>query len=145
MCLTTDNPLVWIAARKLTMESEKACDDYVVDDTGCSLSYAENLLWLVKSISGNSRLQSAQMLGHRSQLSQRIDHILNADSGCYLVNRSSSIPILVMAALLAAPYSSLSFSVKVEKSVIVADTSILVKFFPKGSAEFHEFMIATGK
>ncbi len=139
------NPLVWLGLRKFTMESEKSCDDYVLDDTKCSLAYAENLLWLARSLRGDRNLLSAALLGSRSQLSVRIKHILNANKDCHFIDRNSGIPALLIAALLAAPCAAVGLSIKDGSRAFHKSVSIPVSFYPKESIEYYKFMKEAGK
>ena len=145
ICVYWINPLVWLAHNKLIIESEKACDDAAIDDTGCSISYAENLMWLAGAIYKNKATIALAMLGKMSPLAERIQHILQKDARRHYINRSSNIPGLLFALLLAAPFAALNFSIQIIEAPIQENTLIPVKYFPKESLEFDQFMRELGR
>jgi beta-lactamase regulating signal transducer with metallopeptidase domain len=69
------HPLVWLAARRLRLAMEQACDDAVVrreEET----AYAEQLVGLARRLSGASALESLAMAAG-SDLSQRVGALLD--------------------------------------------------------------------
>jgi beta-lactamase regulating signal transducer with metallopeptidase domain len=90
------NPLVWIAARRLRVERENACDDLVLAAGTRGSDYADHLLDIARSLrSGAWPIWSAVTMAHRSQLEGRLMAILNPA----LPRRS---PTRAAAALVAA-------------------------------------------
>jgi len=72
------NPLVWIAARRLRAERERACDDLVLAAGTRGSDYADHLLDIARSLrSGAWPTWSAVTMAHRSQLEGRLMAILN--------------------------------------------------------------------
>jgi beta-lactamase regulating signal transducer with metallopeptidase domain len=72
------NPLVWIAARRLRAERERACDDLVLAAGTRGSEYADHLLDIARSLrSGAWPTWSAVTMAHRSQLEGRLMAILN--------------------------------------------------------------------
>jgi beta-lactamase regulating signal transducer with metallopeptidase domain/ABC-type glycerol-3-phosphate transport system substrate-binding protein len=70
------NPLVWIAAKQLAVESEYACDDLVLQIEPSHTGYAQHLLDIARSIVA-PRLSAVSPLIGRSSLAHRIHSILN--------------------------------------------------------------------
>ena len=72
------NPLVWVAARRLRAERERACDDLVLAAGTRGSDYADHLLDIARSLrSGAWPTWSAVTMAHRSQLEGRLMAILN--------------------------------------------------------------------
>ncbi len=138
------NPLIWLAHRNLLIESEKACDDVAVDNTGCALSYAQNLLQLATSFNSQKPLLAPALLGVRSSLSHRIRHILKQERTGRSSDTSSILPGLFWAALVVAPFSSMSITLQEMKLPVVQYVTIYVtipvSFFPNNSKEFSYLM-----
>jgi beta-lactamase regulating signal transducer with metallopeptidase domain len=74
------NPLVWLAARALRIERERACDEAVVRDGTQASAYADHLLQIARAHrdTGWSSLAAVAM-ARRSQLEGRLLSILDAD------------------------------------------------------------------
>lgn len=73
------NPLVWLAAARLRLESERACDDAVVSLGVSGRDYAEHLLELARQF-GRARQESLPAVAavpRRSNLEQRVRAMLN--------------------------------------------------------------------
>lgn len=72
------HPLVWVAARRLILEAERACDDRVLAAGSDSCDYAERLL----QVAGGARMfrepsYAAVAMARRSDLATRIQSILD--------------------------------------------------------------------
>ena len=73
------NPLVWLAARALRVERERACDEAVVADGTQASSYADHLLEIARGHQGARwSLVTAVAMARRSQLEGRLLSILDA-------------------------------------------------------------------
>lgn len=70
------HPLVWVAWKKLRIESEHACDDAVVRG-GDQVTYAQQLVTLAERMSGRSHVPVLSMAGS-SELSTRVAAVLDA-------------------------------------------------------------------
>jgi beta-lactamase regulating signal transducer with metallopeptidase domain len=71
------NPLVWLAARRLRAERERACDDLVLAAGTRGSDYADHLLDIARSLRGAWPTWSAVTMAHRSQLEGRLMAILD--------------------------------------------------------------------
>jgi hypothetical protein len=79
------NPLVWHTARRLRIEREKACDDYVVRIGAKPSEYAGHLLEIARSMQDNRSVfewsQTASVaMARRSQLEGRLLSILSEEN-----------------------------------------------------------------
>jgi beta-lactamase regulating signal transducer with metallopeptidase domain len=96
------NPLVWLAAARLRLESERACDDAVVNLGVSGCEYAEHLLDLARQF-GRARhgsFPAVAIVPRPSNLERRVTAMLNARLSRHPVSRSARLATL--AALLAA-------------------------------------------
>lgn len=137
------NPLAWLAHRRLLIETEKACDDVAVENTGSPLDYAQNLLELANSLSSQCSIAAPALLGVQSSLSQRIRHILKQEINTQSSDTSNILPSLFLAALVIAPFSTLSIQIqKAELPNYIQKESrvILVSYFPNDSRGHYSLM-----
>jgi hypothetical protein len=92
------NPLVWLAARQLRAERERACDDLVLAAGTRGSDYADHLLDIARSLrAGAWPTWSAVTMAHRSQLEGRLMAILDPA----LPRRSPTRRAVVVCAALA--------------------------------------------
>ena len=77
-CLYWFHPLVWIAARGLRREAERACDDLVLETGVSGHEYAGHLLAVARAASSSLRPESAAAaMAGASTLEERIRAMLN--------------------------------------------------------------------
>lgn len=145
ICLYWINPLIWIAHSKLVIESEKACDDAVLADTGNSISYAENLLTLASTQSFTRALPVPALFGRQSSLVTRIHHILRQDRQQVVDDRCGVLPGLLLAAILIAPYSALGVTLHIIEQQRTESVMFKVNYFPKESQEYQQYMHEFGR
>jgi bla regulator protein blaR1 len=99
------HPLVWIAWRRLCLESERSCDDAVLYDSERT-EYAGQLVELAGRLSGRAWLPGVSM-ANRSDLSARIAAILDNSQSRGRAGASSAGAILAVAALVVVGLSPL--------------------------------------
>jgi len=73
------HPLVWSAARRLRIESERACDDLALTSGLRATNYAEHLLDIVSSIRHNLTPAAAIPMADRKEFEGRMLAILDPD------------------------------------------------------------------
>lgn len=106
------DPLIWIAAHRMRVEREHACDDYVLRDGTTPSLYAGELLEMVQSI-GSPRHDSAApafaalAMARRSEFEGRMLAILDPRQNRHTLGRTSTIIASVALALLVLPLAAL--------------------------------------
>ena len=73
-------PAVWYVSRQLELERESACDDWVLTHDGKGHTYANNLLSVAESLYLQPHVLAVGCLRSHSQLSRRIQNLLNKSS-----------------------------------------------------------------
>ena len=73
------HPMVWMAARRLRLESEQACDDLAVHAGARASDYAEHLLDIVTSVRSDSTPALAMAMARRGEFEGRMLAILDPD------------------------------------------------------------------
>ena len=91
------NPLVWMAAARLRIERERACDDGVLRLGVDGPSYAGHLLELARTLQPGAAPSLAVAMAHQSHLESRLVALLNAK-----INRKKVGPKAALATILAA-------------------------------------------
>ena len=99
------NPLIWFAARRLRVEREQACDDYVLSIGTKPSDYANHLLEIARSMQERSVFEWSQTtsvaMARRSQLEERLLAILSKENQRGAVSRAVAASLVgVVCALL---------------------------------------------
>ena len=106
------DPLIWIAAHRMRVEREHACDDYVLRDGTTPSLYAGELLEMVQSI-GSPRHDSAApafaalAMARRSEFEGRMLAILDPRQNRHTLGRTSAIIASAALALMVIPLAAL--------------------------------------
>jgi len=123
------NPLVWVAARQLRLESENACDDAVIGSGTKASAYAGHLLEIARtfSIAGQGP-RGALTIARPSQLESRLRSILSPDRRRCQGQRLRSVLVSVGLISVGLGLASLSpnarkAGAKVERQVSVQSIS----------------------
>jgi beta-lactamase regulating signal transducer with metallopeptidase domain len=100
------NPLVWIAAHRMRVERELACDDRVISAGSAASEYAANLLDVARSLRAPSYTSpTAIAMARPSQLSGRLLAVLDATRNRSSVTRRLRTGISCTAAAIVIPMS----------------------------------------
>lgn len=103
------NPFVWFAARRLRVEREQACDDYVLSIGTKPSDYANHLLEIARSMQERSIFEWSQTtsvaMARRSQLEGRLLAILNKENKRGAMSRAVALGLV---ALICVPLLSLA-------------------------------------
>jgi beta-lactamase regulating signal transducer with metallopeptidase domain len=102
------NPLVWMAARRLRIERELACDDQVLEKGTKASDYADLLLDIARTLhSGTCSSLTAVAMARPSQLEGRLLAILNPSLNRKGLNRLKASILVSALALVILPLASL--------------------------------------
>lgn len=103
------NPFIWFAARRLRVEREQACDDYVLSIGTKPSDYANHLLEIARSMQERSIFEWSQTtsvaMARRSQLEGRLLAILSKDNKRGAMSRAVALGLV---ALICVPLFSLA-------------------------------------
>jgi beta-lactamase regulating signal transducer with metallopeptidase domain len=103
------NPLVWLAARRLRAERERACDDRVLGLGLRPAAYASELLQIARAgLARREPRAAAVAMARRSGLERRIVAILDPDRRRRAPSRATLVAAGVGALALAAPLAALA-------------------------------------
>lgn len=98
------NPLIWCAARRLRIEREKACDDFVLSIGTRPSDYAHHLLEIARSVRERSVFKWSQTasvaMARRSQLEGRLLAILSKEKREGVASRSTTFGLLSLTVVL---------------------------------------------
>ena len=103
------NPLAWIAAARMRVERELACDDRVISAGSRASDYASNLLDVARSLRAPSMTsQTAIAMARPSQLSGRLLAVLDNRRNRRTVTRRLAAGTSFAAMVVALPIASLT-------------------------------------
>jgi len=95
------NPLMWIACRRLRLESERATDDLVLRAGIEGSDYAEHLLDLARAFSRHRPWLPAPAIARPSSLERRVSAMLNARVNRAPITRTARLGIVAALSALA--------------------------------------------
>ena len=115
------NPLVWYASRKLRAESERACDDLVIESGTFASDYADHLLHIVRH-AGRARTPAVAVpMAQRSEFEGRLLAILEPGIKRHGLTFAKGLAITAMLAFSTVPLSIVGRAQAETRSI---DTSI---------------------
>jgi beta-lactamase regulating signal transducer with metallopeptidase domain len=101
------NPLLWIAARRLRLEGERACDDFVLQSGARASDYAALLLSVARGFRPTRGLAAAAVpMARPSQLEGRLRAILDTSTDRHVVTRGGASLVLLAATMVMLPLST---------------------------------------
>ena len=102
------HPLAWVAARRLRVERERACDDLVLRTGSNGPDYADHLLRLARSVGASGQpAWAAVAMARPSQLEGRLLAILDPSLDRGGPSRRNAVLTVAVAALLAVSLAGL--------------------------------------
>ena len=102
------NPLTWLAAWRMRIERERACDDIVVAGGSEPTDYAEQLLQIASSLRGNRIGNMAAIaMARRSNLESRLLAILDEHRNRRTLTRLAVVAAVVLLAAIVVPVAML--------------------------------------
>ena len=129
------NPLLWIACRRLRQESERACDDAVLDTGVAGRDYAAHLVDLARAFSEHRRMWlPAPAITGSSNLERRITAMLNVSLNRRPLTRSARVAAAIALVSVALPvagfgaqtFATLSGTVVDQTGAILPDTTVTI-------------------
>jgi HEAT repeat protein/beta-lactamase regulating signal transducer with metallopeptidase domain len=102
------HPVVWLAARRVRAESERACDDLVLNTGTRPSQYANHLIEIVRSARSSWALVAAQPMARRSEFEGRLLAILEPDVKRHGPTRVAVLAVLAAIALAAIPLAAVA-------------------------------------
>ena len=93
------NPMVWYAVRRLRLERERACDDYVLGLGESGPDYADHLLEIARGLNSGFAMAAVSM-AHPSQLKSRVTAILDSRIRRQRMTKLTTAALLSMTAAL---------------------------------------------
>lgn len=99
------NPLVWVASSRLRLESERACDDAVVNLGVSGGDYAQHLLDLARQFgrARNAAVPAVAIVSRPSSLERRVTAMLNVHLNRGPVSRLTRVATLTLLLAVALP------------------------------------------
>jgi beta-lactamase regulating signal transducer with metallopeptidase domain len=102
------HPLVWVAARGLRVERERACDDRVIAGGARPSEYAEHLLEIAHAFAARPATAFASLaMARPSHLATRLLDVLDAQRRRDALTRRLALPGAIVAAFLVLPVAAL--------------------------------------
>jgi TonB family protein len=100
------NPLFWLAARRLRQESERACDDAVLNGGIDAASYASHLLDIARAASHSRALPLALGMAHSTSLEGRVRAMLGEPMDRRPVTTRAAIAAALCVLAIAMPIAA---------------------------------------
>ncbi|HEX6575843.1 MAG TPA: M56 family metallopeptidase, partial [Gemmatimonadaceae bacterium] len=106
------DPLIWLAAHRMRVEREHACDDYVIRDGTKPSLYAGELLEMVQSIGAPTRESAAPAfaalaMARRSEFEGRMLAILDSRQNRHTLGRRSAAAAATLLFALIIPLAAM--------------------------------------
>ena len=103
------NPFVWLAAHRMRVEREHACDDYVLREGTPASTYAADLLAMVRSLGTTGRGQpafAALAMARPAELETRMQAILDPAQDRASLSNRSTLGLAFASLLLLVPLAA---------------------------------------
>jgi len=98
------NPLVWVAARRIHVEQERACDDQVLQAGAGACDYAAHLIDIARTfLKRRAALPGGIAMVHGSTLKERVVAILNVHSNRHAVSLKSGLVTACLGTCMILP------------------------------------------
>lgn len=101
------HPLMWIAIRRLRVESERACDDLVLNTGTRASEYADHLLQILRAVSRAPMPAAVLPFAQRGEFEGRVLAILEPHARREPAGRRGAATIFALGLLLVLPLATL--------------------------------------
>lgn len=120
------NPLVWIAARHMRAERERACDDVVLAFGARASDYASDLLQIARGLVGaaGAPAVAALAMARRGEFEGRLLAILDPHTRRQTVSRARTFGASIGVIALALPLAALTPATSSTPQVVVAPVPV---------------------
>ena len=134
-CVHWFNPLVWIACARLRDESERACDDAVLNRGVDSGAYARDLVEIARELRQRRLWAAAPAMTRASSLERRVRAMLDNRLNRRPVSRGASVGTLMLLAAITIPiagfaaaqaFSSLTGSIVDSTNAVVPGATVVL-------------------
>jgi beta-lactamase regulating signal transducer with metallopeptidase domain len=109
------HPLVWMAAKRLRAESEKACDDLVLSCGARASDYAEQLLQMVLGVRRHGAPALALPMARRKEFEGRVLAILDPAVSRRAPGRAQALGLIAALALLSVSVAAIAPATAAER------------------------------
>lgn len=111
------HPLMWVAVRRLRIESERACDDLVLGTGTRASEYADHLLEIVRAVPRSAVPVAVLPFADRGEFEGRVLAILERGARRDPASRRGAVTILSLGLLLVAPLAAVAPVRRVDPAV----------------------------
>ena len=101
------NPVVWFAARRLRAESERACDDLVLQAGTRASDYVNHLIDIVRVAGPSWAFSVAQPMARRSEFEGRLLAILEPSIKRHGLTPATTVSVVISVVLSALPLAAM--------------------------------------
>ncbi len=121
------NPLAWMAARRLRLEREQACDDAVLNAGTKASEYAKHILEILRSLRPAKCSPSAAVaMAQCSQIEGRLRAILNPNLRRRTMRPTGEVLMGAAVACVVLPLAAISPWVRFEKKPAAANVKLVL-------------------
>ena len=131
------NPFVWLAARQLRVEAERACDDHVLNAGYQSTDYAQHLLDIVRNIKGlRSASRATVAMVRSSQIEGRLRTVLAENRNRRPMTKAAVVLGLLTLTCFAVPMGVMQLAEAVDpEQVLYQEIQAVYNFQPEPLSE----------
>jgi uncharacterized protein (TIGR02246 family) len=131
------NPLVWMAARQMLVERERACDDLVLESGAKPSSYAHGLLDIARSLGARwTAAHVSPAMARRSQISGRLLAVLDPARSRQGLGRRVALLAASAGAVLVLPLALLEPVPAIRAAVVPAPQVVTATMASIGEEDF---------
>ncbi|MCX6627726.1 MAG: M56 family metallopeptidase, partial [Candidatus Solibacter sp.] len=118
-CLYWFHPLVWLAAKQLRKERERACDDAVLSGGVPAPDYAGHLLELARVLVERRSLADAPAMAETGDLEERVRAVLDGGRNRAPLNRRLAATVAMLACAFMLPVALVSLHAQAASGALV--------------------------
>jgi TonB family protein len=140
------HPLAWIAANRLRQESERACDDAVLNSGIAAPEYASQLLALAQTLKTPGwRFSLALAIARPSNLERRFAAMLDSSTNRNPLSRRASFVFISCGACLLLPIAALTLSAAPPRETPQSSIAAQATYTAKAPAPIPAQLVASAR